>query len=177
MVIFHLWPNRLPGGYHGVDVFFVISGYLVLAASLVAVLIWVPRMLWQQFVRDVWKPAIDAKVPIVALRDNPEGGRTPESDPNICLVKVGAEGVDTCALSRQESVDSLFDPYEEAAKRAGRKRAFHLDMTRWYCDDEVCPTVIGGANVYRDSNHVTITYARTLAPYFRQALTRAGLLD
>jgi peptidoglycan/LPS O-acetylase OafA/YrhL len=29
VVIFHAWPAALPGGYIGVDVFFVISGYLI----------------------------------------------------------------------------------------------------------------------------------------------------
>ena len=31
VVLYHLWPGRLPGGYIGVDVFFVISGFLITA--------------------------------------------------------------------------------------------------------------------------------------------------
>ena len=29
VLIFHIWPSALPGGYVGVDVFFVISGFLI----------------------------------------------------------------------------------------------------------------------------------------------------
>ncbi|ECF6585770.1 acyltransferase, partial [Salmonella enterica] len=29
VVIFHYFPNAIPGGFVGVDIFFVISGYLI----------------------------------------------------------------------------------------------------------------------------------------------------
>ena len=92
VVLFHLWPNRVPGGYIGVDVFFVISGflitshilrevdrtgsvsltqfwarrlrrllpasYVVLAVSAVGVLLFVPRLVWQQFFGEILAAAL-----------------------------------------------------------------------------------------------------------------------
>jgi hypothetical protein len=52
-----------------------------------------------------------------------------------------------------------------------------IDLTRFYCDASTCPVVIGGVNVYRDNNHVTVTYAKTLAPYLFSAMRRTGALS
>jgi peptidoglycan/LPS O-acetylase OafA/YrhL len=82
VVLYHLWPEHLTGGYVGVDVFFVISGFLiigqlidrpmplrhfwakrarrllpaallVLVVTAIAILMVVPRILWEQWLREV----------------------------------------------------------------------------------------------------------------------------
>jgi peptidoglycan/LPS O-acetylase OafA/YrhL len=42
-------------------------------------------------------------------------------------------------------------------------RATVINPIGWFCD-KVCPALIGNILVYRDSNHMTTTYARALAP-------------
>jgi peptidoglycan/LPS O-acetylase OafA/YrhL len=44
-----------------------------------------------------------------------------------------------------------------------------VDPTTWFCTD-ACPAVIGNTLVYRDSNHMTTTYAEALAPLLAAAL-------
>jgi peptidoglycan/LPS O-acetylase OafA/YrhL len=44
-----------------------------------------------------------------------------------------------------------------------------IDPTTWFCTD-ACPTVVGNTLVYRDSNHMTTTYAKALTPLLAAAL-------
>jgi hypothetical protein len=52
---------------------------------------------------------------------------------------------------------------------AGSPRATIINPIRWFCTD-ACPTVVGNVLVYRDSNHMTTTYATALAPLLDAAL-------
>jgi hypothetical protein len=45
-----------------------------------------------------------------------------------------------------------------------------VDLSAYFCTDRVCPVMIGGALVYRDSHHITTTYARTLSEVMADAL-------
>ena len=73
-----------------------------------------------------------------------------------------------CAVPRDEQ--SLPpDPAPGAAAKSG-PRVHLIDLTRYFCDAEHCFPVIGGAYVYRDTNHMNQVFASTLGPYLLRAM-------
>jgi SGNH domain (fused to AT3 domains) len=48
-----------------------------------------------------------------------------------------------------------------------------IDLTRAFCDARRCYPVIGGALVYKDEDHLTPTFAATLAPWLHREVDRA----
>ena len=126
-------------------------------------------------VLNAWRPVLDQGVPVVAIRDNPTPGLAAKADPNHCLATVAAaDANDKCSLSRSGNLDRWFDTYRAATKR--EPRSIYLDLTKYYCRGNVCPAVIGGVNVYRDNSHLTVTYAKSLAPFLFEELVRAGAI-
>ncbi|MBA1158245.1 acyltransferase family protein [Microvirga mediterraneensis] len=92
-------------------------------------------------------------------------------DADKCLATSGNRSVD-CAPTR----DDVFrkDPVLTTARELKRPV---LDLTKYLCDSERCPTVIGGILVYRDRHHLTATFARTLSHAFRSELSLDVRLD
>jgi hypothetical protein len=45
--------------------------------------------------------------------------------------------------------------------RAGQQVLWVKD---WFCITTLCPTVVGNVLVYRDDNHMTVTFASLIAP-------------
>ena len=109
--------------------------------------------------RDAWKQFTDRGIPVVTVVDNP----TWETDPNKCLrTRDAAE----CTGARAEVLHE--DPVKTAA--TGTEGVSLLDFTDVYCDDTTCFPVVGGANIYRDQDHLTVTFVDTLAPEYTAAL-------
>jgi peptidoglycan/LPS O-acetylase OafA/YrhL len=121
-----------------------------------------------------WRAVTSQGVPVGVVRDNP-GVDDPSDNPNLCLAKVAvAQANASCAFTRTANVDRWFDALSAAQARTPGTTL--IDLTDLMCSDEQCPVVIGGVDVYSDGNHLTRTFARTLAPYLYRAMLAHGLL-
>lgn len=116
-----------------------------------------------------WSSVTTQGTPVVAITDVPEMG----ANVNECLERVARDKVDTCAQKRS-AVLPRTDPMSIAVDKV--KHAYLIDLRHYYCDKTTCPLVIGGATVYANQNHLSATYARTLAPIIYRELRRMGLL-
>jgi peptidoglycan/LPS O-acetylase OafA/YrhL len=113
--------------------------------------------------REAWGSMTDRGIPVITMVDNPVW----ETDPNLCLRIRDASACD----APRDSVLVGDDPLREAAE--GASEVTLLDFTDVYCDADTCFPVVGGANVYRDQDHLTVSFADSLAPWFSAAVEDA----
>jgi len=113
--------------------------------------------------RDAWREMTSIGVPVITVVDNPVW----ETDPNKCL---RTHPQAACAGARSDVLIAS-DPVREAA--AGQQGVTLLDFTRVYCTATTCRPVVGGANLYRDQDHLTVTFVDTLGPWYQQAIRAA----
>lgn len=107
----------------------------------------------------------DAGIQVVAFRDTP---RTVQPVP-ACLEKNPGAYV-ACGSQRAE----IYSEDSPTAAVAGElPNTKFLDLSKYFCPDANCPAVIGGVIVYKDDNHVTATYMKTLTPFFEKAFMAA----
>ena len=110
---------------------------------------------------DVWGHLLDLDIRVIAIRDIPE---MPFNPPE-CL-----SGTGSCMV---ENLKMRPDPIVEAQKR--RPEVDLIDMNDAFCIAGHCPLVVGNVYVWRDRDHFTATYSRTLAPELGRRLE--ALLD
>jgi peptidoglycan/LPS O-acetylase OafA/YrhL len=112
---------------------------------------------------DQWRELDRWGVPVLALRDLPRF-RDPVPE---CVARIGAEA---CVFDAEPSHDPT-DPTATLENVPGNV-AF-ADLTPYVCPGGECPAAIGNVLVYRDTSHLTDTYAATLAPVVERTVLEA----
>jgi peptidoglycan/LPS O-acetylase OafA/YrhL len=95
-------------------------------------------------------------------------GGTPTAPTNVpACVSDALHDLETCAFAKAGSVEG--PPVNaDAAARVGDVTV--VDALPVLCPGDTCPAVIGDVLVYRDNNHITATYSRTLGPWLSRQL-------
>jgi hypothetical protein len=120
----------------------------------------------------LWQRLATEKLPVAAIADVPR----PRPDVVECLTATHVDLTTGCRMPRGDATRA-FDPQRDAVEQLDRPDVVLIDLTDVYCDARECLPVIGGVTVYRDADHLSDTFAGTLAPYLANALApllRAG---
>ncbi|MGO2558413.1 acyltransferase family protein [Brachybacterium sp.] len=95
---------------------------------------------------------------VAVLKDVPTQLRSPDK----CLSK-HLENTEICAVELEDAfADDLVQAEDLAIEEAG-PGARRVDLTRYFCNDQTCPTVIGNTVVFRDHHHLTTTFSRQMS--------------
>ena len=126
---------------------------------------------------EAWAEALTAYLrrvgelaPVVVIADTPRLGY----DPAECLAT--SDGIEDCDIDRARMVDEAYAGLEaRAAEAAG---AGLVSATEWICSQTDCPLVRGEFLTYRDSHHLSATFAARLAERLGAAIDSvAGTFD
>ncbi len=95
-------------------------------------------------------------------------GTRPDDAPTC--VALAPSPVDPCAKPRSEMVQTNLMT-EAAQQNPGL--VSYLPLSQYFCDATTCHAMIGGVVVYSDSHHISITYSRSMAPFFGRQVSAA----
>lgn len=85
-------------------------------------------------------------------------------DIDVC-VKSNLDNLGRCSFAPTPRFKRAFEL--QAALETGVRV---IDPQSMFCSRDICPAIIGSAFVYRDTYHITDTFALTLTPWFRERI-------
>ncbi|MEU5842731.1 acyltransferase family protein [Rhodococcus sp. NPDC047139] len=118
---------------------------------------------------DLWETLADYGIPVVAIRDNPWLIRD-EVAYRAADCLAGGGTAESCGVPRAQALDPV-DP--AVAASAHLPNVSLLDLSDKFCRPALCRVVEGNVLIYRDDNHLTTTYVRTLTPELGRQLGAA----
>ncbi|HEV8065893.1 MAG TPA: acyltransferase family protein [Acidimicrobiales bacterium] len=89
-----------------------------------------------------------------------------QDNPVSCLLAHGAT-VRSCSLTPSDALHRLYDQVQTGAERAGARV---MPVLQWFCTNSICPSVVNGNIVYRDTQHMSPQYEAYLEQPFCTAL-------
>ncbi|HET6619465.1 MAG TPA: acyltransferase family protein [Dongiaceae bacterium] len=116
---------------------------------------------------DPWRALAGAGIQVIAIRDTP----WMRFDVAECVEIAGADAA-ACSRPRKSMLADV-NPIQRAKDLPSNVR--YIDLSRFFCSDEICPPVAGNVLIYSDAHHITATYARTLGPALEEAVFSALL--
>jgi hypothetical protein len=121
-----------------------------------------------QMFANAWQPVAARGTKIIAIADVP----SVNADALSCITRVGFSVSNNDCGTPIDEASKPVDPQIQASSLV--PGSIVLDLAAYFCNDSMCPAVIGNTIVYRDAAaHITATYAKTLAPYLDRELTAA----
>ncbi len=124
------------------------------------------KPMWQKEWREGLQGTIDALrsrgITPILLEDTPYPGQSIPS----CLSR-NYTNVHACSPTVTNGYRSDMFEMMQDFDRAGENVVW---VRNWFCTQNLCPTIVGNLLVYRDDNHLTVTYASFVAPLLDEAI-------
>lgn len=111
-------------------------------------------------IEDAVREMRDAGIAVIGVRDNPRFA--------FNMYQCAIDAARECGVPREQVLADV-NPAE-----ALRDDVTLVDFTPWLCPEDTCEAAIGNVAVYIDDNHLSRTYARTLAPILQQILAESA---
>ena len=122
----------------------------------------------QQLIGDRFDQLVAAGSTVVVIQDNPHLA----AEVSACMdsSSPGAVAAGHCDVAAADAYGG-FDEYWLVAQ--GRDDIVTVPTRDLFCAEQLCPVEIGGMVVYRDTHHLTATYAHSIAPELFQRISVA----
>ena len=117
-----------------------------------------------------------AAIPVLVIHDTP----WPKKDVRACLARAAWRRMTHDVCNFDQSADRVIQAPRLAAEVASVGRwdnAFSLDATPAICEGDICRVEVGQMVRYRDSNHLTVAFSRSLAPLIIDRLRAHAAAD
>jgi hypothetical protein len=167
VIVNHFQQALLPSGYLGVDIFFVISGY-VITASLVSR----KHENVFEFLRNFYSRRIKRLTPAWWMERCPLRKFPKECYPTPWRPFLDKEP--GCSLEREEVI-SKFARFDELIQQleTSRKNLFYAPLRTGLCVENICGQKMkNGTPIWHDRGHITEIAAAQLADLLREHLKR-----